>query len=147
MADNEPLFRNYDPARILVIFRGHQVQGYADGTFVKAVRNEKSFKTSVGAGGDVIRIRSRNKTGLVTISLQATATSNDVLQAFLDADELDGSGVGPLMIKDLNGNMLATATNAWVTKVPDMERSDDKPGTEWEFECASLVLRNGSSLT
>lgn len=146
MAD-DPDLKNYDPGRILIIFRGLQIQGFADGSFVKAVRNQKTFKTKVGAAGHVVRIRTRDRTGLVTVTLQATATSNDILQGFLDADELDGSGVGPLMIKDLNGNMLATAEQAWVTKVPDIERSTDGPDTEWEFECAVLVLKNGSSLT
>lgn len=140
-------FGNYSPDQIVVVFGGADIQGFADGTFVKAVRNEKSFKTKVGAGGAVTRIRSRNFTGMITVTLQSIAPTNDVLQAFLDADEEFGTGVKALLIKDLNGNMLATAEKAWVTKVPDMERSDDGPNTEWEFECARLILKNGSSLT
>lgn len=149
MADE---FATYSPDDIVIVVGGADIQGIADGTFVKAVRNEKGFKTKVGAGGAVTRIRSRNFTGLITIVLQSISKSNDVLQAFYDADEnIDGSfprnaGVVSVMIKDLNGNSLATAERAWVTKVPDWERSDDGPNTEWEIECAKLRLRQGSSI-
>lgn len=144
MADD---FGNYSPDQYLMIFGGQDIQGFADATFMKAVRNEKSFKTKVGAAGSVTRIRSRNFTGMVTITLQAISDSNDILQALLDIDEATGTGVRPLMIKDLNGNTVCTAEKAWVTKVPDLERSDDGPNTEWEFECAKLVLKHGGSLT
>jgi hypothetical protein len=140
-------FGNYSPDQYLFIFSGADIQGFADGTFMKAVRNEKSFKTKVGARGSVTRIRSRNFTGTVTITLQSISDSNDVLQGFLDIDEDTGLGFGSLMIKDLNGNTVATAETAWVTKVPDLERNDDAPNTEWEFECAQLILKHGGSLT
>lgn len=143
----ELTFGNYSPDQILIIFKGQDIQGLADGTFVKAVRSEKSFKTKVGARGAVTRIRMRNFTGIVTVTLQSISSSNDVLQAFLDADEEFGTGVGPLMIKDLNSNTLATADKAWATKVPDLERSDDGPNTEWEFECAHLIIKHGGSLS
>lgn len=148
MADE---FGNWSPDQLVFVFGGADIQGFADGTFIKAVRNEKSFKVKVGAAGAVTRIRSRNFTGMVTVILQSISASNDVLQAFQTLDEeatpaSPGAGIKPLLIKDLNGLTLATAEKAWVTKVPDFERSDDGPNTEWEFECARLLLRHGSTL-
>ena len=54
-------FKNYDPGKIVVVFRGILISGYAEGTFVNAERNEDSFEVSVGAGGDVTRVRKRNR--------------------------------------------------------------------------------------
>lgn len=144
MADE---FGNYAPDQITINFGGVDLQGFADGTFIKAVRNQQSFKIKVGAAGAVTRIRSRDFTGMVTLTLQAISDSNDFLQAQLELDEQTGLGVKPLLVKDLNGLMMCTADKAWVRKVPDMERSDDGPNTEWEFECAKLVIHHGSSLT
>jgi hypothetical protein len=30
---------------------------------------------------------------------------------------------------------------------PDLERSDDGPNTEWEVECAQLIIKHGGSLS
>lgn len=139
-------FKNYDPGRIIVIFKGAQIQGYAEGSFVKASRSEETFKTSVGAGGDVVRVRNRNKMGSVVITLQAAAASNDVLQAFHDTDELTGLGYGALMIKDLNGSTLITAEKAWIQKPADGEYGADSPSREWTIDCAEIIIKNGGAV-
>lgn len=141
-----PAFKNYDPGRIIITFKGAQIQGYAEGVFVKATRNEESFKAQSGAGGDVVRVRNRNKMGQVVITLQAASDSNDILQAFADVDELTGLGYGPLMIKDLNGTTLILAEKAWVVKPADGEYGADAPNREWTIECAELDMKNGGSL-
>lgn len=139
-------FKNYDPGRIIIIFKGAQIQGYAEGSFVKASRAEETFKTSAGAGGDVVRVRNRNKMGSVVVTLQAASASNDVLQAFLDTDEATGLGYGALMIKDLNGTTLVVAEKAWVQKPADSEYSADAPNREWTIDCAELLIKNGGSV-
>lgn len=139
-------FNNYDPGRIIVTFKGAQIQGYADGTFVKWSRRVETFKDSAGAGGDVVRVRSRDKRGTVVITLQAASSSNDVLQAFADADEATGLGYGTLMIKDANGTTLIVAEKAWVEKLPDGEYATDASNREWTIACAELVIKNGGSL-
>lgn len=139
-------FKNYDPGRIIVIFKGAQIQGYAEGTFVKASRAEETFKTSAGAGGDIVRVRNRNKMGSVVITLQAASTSNDVLQGFHDIDELTGLGYGSLMIKDLNGLTLINAEKAWVNKPADGEYGAESPNREWTIDCAELSIKNGGAV-
>lgn len=139
-------FKNYDPGRIIIVFKGFQIQGYADGTFVKAGRKEETFKSSVGAGGDVVRVRNRNKMGDVVVTLQAAAESNDVLQAFADLDEETGLGYGALLVKDLNGTTLYTADKAWIEKPADGEFASDSSNREWTIACAQLVMKNGGAV-
>lgn len=139
-------FGNYAPDQYVVNFGGRDLQGFADGTFIKAVMNEQTFKVKAGVR-IVTRVRTTNFTGVVTMTFAAISDSNDVLQAFADADRESGRGAAPLFIKDLNGNTAATAAHAWIRKVPDLERGDDGPNTEWEFECAELIIHHGGSLT
>ena len=138
-------FRNYDPAQVVVTFKGIDVVGYMDGTFVTADRTEDGFETTVGAGGDVTRVRSRNRSGLVTVSLKAEAPVNDELSAVAEADELDGSGVGTLTVSDLNGTTLLEAESAWIQKIPLVEYADTASGREWVFSCAELIMAIGGT--
>lgn len=139
------MFKQYDPGQIVVIFKGVQILGYASGTFVKASRTKETFAMSVGAGGDVVRVRSRDKTGSVAITIQAASPTNDVLTGFIASDEATGSGVGALLIKDLYGTTLITADKAWLEKPADGEYAADSPDREWTICCAELFISNGGS--
>ncbi len=134
------MFYNYDPGQVVMVFKGVQMMGFASGTFIKASRSEDAFSMVAGAHGDVTRVRSRNRTGSVTVMLQAGSPVNDLLSAILASDELAGLGVGPLMVKDNNGNTLITAANAWIRKIPDGEFADDQSDREWILDCAVLTF-------
>ena len=138
--------KQYDPKKIVATFRGILIQGYADGTFVTAERKEDAFDTSVGAGGDVTRVRNNDRTGLVTLTLQSESLTNDLLSANLLIDEESGLGIGALMVKDLNGTTLISAESAWIKKFPVGEYADDGGSREWVIECADLRMFVGGSL-
>ena len=138
-------FGNYDPGRITVVFNAVLVQGYADGAFVKAERNNDTYSVSVGAGGDVTRVRSRDKTGQVTLTLQAESPTNDLLSALFEADEEFGISYGSLLIKDLNGTTLCVAEHAWIMKPAPIEYSNDAGTREWVIECADLKIFAGGT--
>lgn len=140
-------FKNYDPSKVIVTFKGIQVQGYAESTFVKASRAEETFKTNVGAGGDVVRVRNRNRMGTVVVTLQMSSPTNDLLQAIATQDEITGDQYGSLQIKDLNGTTYVTAEKAWIQKPADAEFGADSPNREWSIDCAELVIKNGGSVS
>lgn len=139
-------FRNYDPERIVVTFRGVLVAGFASGSFVTIERTEDAFALTVGAQGDVTRVRSRNRSGSVTLALQAAAPANDSLSAIAAQDEAFGTGYGPLMIKDLNGTTLAQAAVAWVRKLPAVEFAAEASDRSWVLDCAELELAVGGAV-
>jgi len=138
--------RQYDPKKIVITFGGILIQGFAEGTFVNAERNEDAFEISVGAGGDVTRVRNQNKSGLVTLTLQAESPTNDLLSARHSVDEQFGTGAGALFIKDLNGTTLISAESAWIRKYPANEYGDAGSSREWMIECDSLEILAGGSL-
>lgn len=139
-------FKQYDPARVVMTYRGIPIRGYMDGTFISVERASDSFEKAVGAGGDVARVRSRDRSGRVTLTLQQTAPVNDLLSAIAIEDELFGTGLGPLMVKDVNGTTLLLASIAWIVRPANVEFGDSLSGREWIFDCADLNMGVGGSV-
>lgn len=139
-------FKNYDPGRVVVSFRGIQLLGYMDGTFISADRSEDGFEMAVGAGGDVTRVRNRNRSGTVTVTLKAESPTNDSLSAIAAEDELFGTGYGALQVLDLNGTTILDAPIAWIQKVATVEYADTASGREWIFACSEINMFVGGAV-
>lgn len=138
---------NYDPSRVSVTFGDINITGFMDGTFIEAERNEDGFTTHVGSTGDVARVRNLNRTGKITITLMAQATTNNFLQAVVRTGEQFGVGdVLPLLIKDLNSNTFCRANQAWIKKSPKVERAKEAGPCQWEFECAEIWISAGGNI-
>lgn len=140
------MFKNYDPFQIAGSWKGIPFLGFMDGTFLNAERSEDAFSMSVGAQGDVTRVRSRNRTGTVTLTLQAASPTNDLLSSQAILDELTGLGYGTLQIEDLNGLTVVHSAIAWIKKAPAIEFATDASGREWVFECADLTIDVGGAI-
>lgn len=138
--------KNYDPKQVTLTFKGYLITGYAEGTFIQVARNEDSFETSVGADGKVTRVRKNDKSGTITVTLQAESPSNAVLSGFLLADELSGTGYGNVQVKDLNKVGLCAAPNAWVQKPADVENGDTAGNREWTIACDELEISQGGAI-
>lgn len=138
--------KNYAAEKVVVVWRGHTFSGYAPGTFVKVARAVDGFKKTVGADGSVARSRMSDKSGEITLTLMHTSPSNDFMATSAQEDEDFGTAVGPLMVKDLLGNMLHMAQNAWIRKQPDDERGPEVGETEWVLDCDLLKMRAGGAL-
>jgi hypothetical protein len=138
--------RTYDPGEHLLSFLGIALTAFGPDTFIDAARAEDGFKLTVGAGGEVARSRSRNRTGRVTITLLASSPENDLLMQAVIADEATGEGIGPLFLKDRLGTTVLHAENAWVAKVPDTKRAKEVGVYEWALDCADLEIFAGGNV-
>ena len=136
----------YDPKQISVVIGGHIVSGYADGTFVKVMRNEDAFTTVIGADGEVTRVKTNNKSGRIEVTIQQSSASNDVFSAYAAADELSNSGIVPALVKDLVGRSLATAARVWVVKQPEAEMAKGMSNRTWVFETDELIQFTGGNV-
>ena len=139
-------FTTYDPYKVIVTYNGLDFQGFAEGTFVEAERLQDGFTMKVGATGDVTRVKNRDRTGKVTVTLMAASPTNDLLGQFYFLDEQDDVfDGGALQIKDMNGNMKCHADAAWIMKLPKIERGKDAQNVQWVFECADLDITPGGN--
>lgn len=60
----------YDPKKVIIQVDGEEVYGFAEGTMVSVERNEELFNNQIGTKGEVARAVNRNKTALITVTLQ-----------------------------------------------------------------------------
>lgn len=126
--------KTYDPKMIVITFGVIPISGYAEGTFVRVNRSGDAFSKSKGAGGDVERINRNQGDFEVSVTLQQTAGTNAELSAALAADMATNAGVFPLTIKDLLGQTLFYAPQAWIRKDPEWEDGDELNAREWTFD-------------
>lgn len=135
--------KNYSPQFVTISYQGINITGFADGTFIEAERTADGFTKKVGAGGDVVRVQSMDRTGKVTVTLQSQSATNDLLMAIAKSDELTGAAFGSLMIKDINTASilpLVFSKEAWIMKIPKIDRAKEALNVVWVFECADIDL-------
>jgi hypothetical protein len=137
--------KSYDPAKVTITFAGIIVEGYAKGTFVLAARNNPSFNLKVGSSGEGARAKSNDRSGTVTLTLQQSSASNDLLSAQAALDEASGDGIGSLLVKDLSGTTLCSAETAWIQKPTDVECSDEISDRQWVLETDILNIFAGGN--
>ena len=129
----EPSLWQYDPSRIVAVWNGLILSGYADGTFIDIERRKPAFEIYVGTTGAAARCRTRDDTAKATITLLAQAPVNELLIVMAYDDANDWQGVSPFKLKDLNGSIVAFAVEAWPVKVPKVTRSKQADVMVWEF--------------
>jgi hypothetical protein len=137
--------KSYDPAKVTITFAGIIVEGYADGTFITAARNNPSFSLKVGSSGEGARAKSNDRSGIVTLTLQQSSASNDLLSAQAALDEASGDGIGSLLIKDLSGTTLCSAETAWIQKPADVEYAKEISDRQWVLETDILNIFAGGN--
>jgi hypothetical protein len=133
-----PTFKNYDPANCLIVWNKIPIQGFAPGTFVRVARNEDTWTLTVGAGGDQVRTRNRNKSGKITITLLQSSPTNDLLSAAAKNDEKNGTGFGEFLLRELTSTTIVQGANAWVDKPADIEFGADASNREWTLTVGDL---------
>lgn len=130
--------RTYSPGAIVMTVNGVAMGGFADGTFITVARDEQSFTKVTGADGSVSRSKSNNRSGTITLTLQQTSPSNDVLSALLAQDELDNSGVISVLVKDNSGDSRFFSGTGWVQGMPSVEYGKEIANREWVIEMADM---------
>jgi hypothetical protein len=139
--------KTYDPKKVVCIVGGAIISGYADGSFIACERNVDTFARVVGADGETTRVRSNDRSGKITITLQSSSDSNSVMSGFAIADEVSDRGVVPVLIQDTLGTTLVTAARAWVTKMPNIEQSKEMTQRAWVLETDEIAMFAGGNFS
>ncbi len=140
-------FNTFDFGQVKVSFKGIMITGFAQDSSINVERTADAFTMVAGATGDITRVRNRDKSGMVTLTLMAESASNDLLSAAALEDEIFGTGVGELFIEDKNGNTIIAAPQAWIQKMPATGFAGEASTREWVIACAELEMNVGGSLT
>lgn len=138
---------NYSPGDQTLTFAGHTIRGFAAGTYVALEFDSPAFTKYVGAGGEVSRAKSMDKSGKVTITLAQTSKSNEVLSALakLDRASSGGAGIAPFLWRDRGGTSQYQAPEAWIAEQPKPEAGDAISTRVWVIEFASMDPDHGGN--
>lgn len=123
--------RTYSPNQVIVLVSGVPMSGFADGTFVEVAPSADLSTMQVGADGEVARSISSNKTCTVTITLQQTSPSNDVLSGMIEIDSLTGGVLFPVTVMDLRGRTMFAASQAWINQRPTLTFGQEVADRAW----------------
>lgn len=134
--------QTYDPKEIIVGVNGNIITGFSEDV-VTVSRAEDAIKDEVGADGEVVRILSNDRRGIIVISLLPTSPSNLILSVLGNADEVTGGSVFPVLIRDNRGNDLHVASEAWITKPPDAVYNKTAAPRVWTLRAADLRMVHG----
>jgi len=139
------MLKTYAPGEVSVIFGPIIMSGFVDGSFVKVARSEAPFKQDTGIDGEATHVKSNNLSGTVSITLQQTSLTNQLLSAIHEADMVANAGVYPLTVKDNNGYDLHFSPAARIEGPPEANYSGDVEGREWVILCGVLNMNLGGS--
>lgn len=135
----------YDPGVVTQALGPNIIGGYAEDSQITVELNSPLYTMKVGAGGEVVRSRSRDKSGTITFKLLQTSPSNDVLSALAQLDQT-GLGVVPYMLKDmLSPTTIAHAATAWISEMPKGEYGKESGDREWKVQTNNLELFFGGN--
>ena len=140
MGITNPQTHTYSADQVLVVFGPYSLEGRGPDTFCTVERAEDSFKTVVGADGEVTRVRNLKRHGTITVTLMQTSKSNADLQGQILIDEAtpNGLAIWPALVKDYDGNVLWTADESWLQKPAKSELGAEVGTREWVIACAQL---------
>lgn len=129
----------YDPKKVIVVFGSQTISGFAEDEMITIAPSGDGYTKYVGADGEVARAIDPNDTFTVTLHLAYTSKSNSYLSKMHSADRLTGSFLVPLMIKDLSGDTLFVAEQAWVANWPESTRGRGIETQDWELETGRVI--------
>lgn len=120
----------FDPASVVLSLGGYSPYGYMSDTKIEIAKAEDNILPLVGVDGDLSLALNRNLSGTLTLTLQATSPSNDVLAAMAAQVKSTKFATFPVLMSDPAG-LSVISTVGWIQKVPDVTISKEVSPAVW----------------
>ena len=130
----------YNPKKVTISLGNHIVTGFADESFVSIDPNGDGVTKKVGCDGEIVRSISPDDTYIVKLSVLQTSPTNAWLQRMFAADVENGTGMFPILVKDLSGSTVFKAAQAWPAKPASRGFGKESSNREWELHTGSGTL-------
>ncbi len=137
----------FDPAALTIVLNGVPLVAPAKGTFCKISRDSDAYTDDVGGRGDVVRIKSNDNRGKVDYTAMQNSPDNDTLNALAQLDEISGTGITTLEVRDHTGTTVGQCPNCWVMKKADSEFATEHTPRQWTIRVPNLNYTVGASGT
>ncbi len=129
----------------------HIVSGFSEDSIVSIERNSDTFELYTGADDTNTRIYKANTSATLTLPLQQTSNSNDILsQLYInDKNSRNSSGLFSITVKDNSGRSTYFSAEAYIAVVPSSEFGNSMQTREWQIQAVRLeqFIGGNSSLS
>jgi hypothetical protein len=114
----------------------HVIGGYSEDSMVSVEPNSPRFEKYTGADNTSTRIYRADTSAMVTLSIQQTSFSNDILSQLhlSDIETLDATGYFQLTVKDNSGRTVFSTSSAFISTIPTIAYSNSMEIREWVIE-------------
>lgn len=118
----------------------HIVNGYSEDSMVNIERAAETFTMYTGADAFSTRVYNANKSAMVTLSLQQTSGTNDILSLLYsnDSNSRNSSGLFSLQISDASGRSRYFSDDAYIGVVPNSQFGNSMQVREWVLHAHNL---------
>jgi hypothetical protein len=138
--------KTYNPKKIVASLGNHSVTGPAEGSWITLEQGGDGVTKVVGAYGEVQRSISPDETYNIKLTLLWGSPTNEWLRRKLKQDRADSNAIFPVLIKDLVGNTVFSAEEAWVAKDATINYDLTAQALEWTLETGQAETTGGSIL-
>lgn len=143
------LLSTYSPEAVSIIIGNdqfsHVVSGVAEDTFITISRETPATQLVVGGDMSAMRIRRRNRSSTITITLMQGSNSNDVFSQILknDEDAMNNDWLFHVTIKDGSGRSVFFSPQAYIANMPDISFGTEGDNRDWVIQCIDLDAHVG----
>lgn len=138
------MLKTVDPTQYVIVVGGVPITGFSQDSMATLEYDEDAYAKVTGIDLTT-RVKKSNKSGMLTLSLQQSSPSNDVLSGFYLLDQASNSGAVPVLVKDNSGTTLAFSPAGWVRKMPAVELSTEVTDREWILDLSDLDMFVGGN--
>lgn len=141
----------YAPNDVIVVISqvssglSHIVGQYSEDAIVSVDRNADTFTLYTGADNSNTRIYNANTSGTITLSLQQTSTSNDILFGLYEQDRQSRNGLFSISVSDKSGRSVYFAEEAYIGVVPSSAFSNSMNTRDWVLHAPNLSTEIGGN--
>lgn len=125
------LQKAYDPKDVKLYIGGQRVYGYAPDTKISMSRNGDNIMNTTGVDGESSAALNRDRSGIMTVSLQQTSGFNSYLMAWQRQADSTGLVWLPILLEGSQGVSVSSFCN--ISKQPDFSYSSEISQMDWEF--------------
>lgn len=124
----------------------HLISGYSEDSIVAVDRNSDTFGMYKGADDTATRIYNADTALVVTLSLQQTVASNDILTALYKNDRASRDAMFSILVADNSGRSRFFAEEAYIAKLPDAQYSNSMQIREWVIHAPNSDMTIGGNV-
>ncbi|MND61435.1 hypothetical protein D3C80_526940 [compost metagenome] len=136
----------YSPKDVTCTIAGIcSVEGYADGEFIRISKNENAVSTRRAMDGTQSRVYSPDTGWQLQLTLMQSSTTNDLISALWNVDQVTRMGKFPIFIKDGLGTTMFMAASCWVESPADVVFSNQLETRTWIFACTEVSVNIGGA--